>query len=334
MKQGKVTMKNLAVLVLSLVISGSAFAWKPTKNITMVVPFPPGSGNDLIARSLSESVSRNTGVTIVIDNRAGAGGTVGMAYLNTLPNDGHSVSLATIGGIAGIDHALPNFHQNPPYDVGSFSYALKVGFSPVVIIANADDPVSTPKQLVDALTKEKVDVGHSGGGGRLGLESALIAIGANKNAGLNRVEHRGPAQTAIDVAGKHVRFGAIPLAVAITFKDANKIKIVTHTAKDSIKTLSNVQPFSTIVPGFNATVDWGVVLPKGASNEVLDWYSKEFGKALDDEKVKSFFSTNFFFVSDSALRTPKTFASWVTEQRKKNAPVVNEVVRLMKAETK
>jgi tripartite-type tricarboxylate transporter receptor subunit TctC len=239
-----------------------------------------------------------------------------------------------MGGITGMDYTLPNFHQNPPYDIGSFSYALKIGFSPVVIIANADDSVSTPKQLIDVLTKEKVDVGHSGGGGRLGLESALIAVGANKNAGLNRVEHRGPAQTAIDVAGKHVRFGALPLAVAVTFKDANKIKIITHTAKDSIKTLPNVQPFSTVVPGFNATVGWGVVLPKSTSNEVLDWYAKEFGKALDDEKVKSFFSTNFFFVSDPALRTPKAFASWVMEQRKKNTPVVNEVVRLIKVETK
>ncbi len=327
-------MKNLAVLVLSLIISGSAFAWKPTKNITMVVPFPPGSGNDLIARSVSESVSRTTGVTIVIENKAGAGGTVGMMHLNTLPNDGHSVSLASMGGITGMDYTLPNFHQNPPYDIGSFSYALKIGFSPVVIIANADDPVSTPKQLIDVLTKEKVDVGHSGGGGRLGLESALIAVGANKNAGLNRVEHRGPAQTAIDVAGKHVRFGALPLAVAVTFKDANKIKIITHTARDPIKTLPNVQPFSTVVPGFNATVDWGVVLPKGTPNEVLDWYAVEFNKALSDEKVQEFFAKNFFFVSDPALRTPKAFASWVTEQRKKNAPVVNEVVRLIKAEAK
>ena len=334
MKQGKATMKNLAVLVLSLIISGSAFAWKPTKYITMVVPFPPGSGNDLIARSLSESVSRTAGVTIVIENKAGAGGTVGMMHLNTLPNDGHSVSLASMGGITGMDYTLPNFHQNPPYDIGSFSYALKIGFSPVVIIANSDDPVSTPKQLADVLIKEKVDVGHSGGGGRLGLESALIAIGANKNASLNRVEHRGPAQTAVDVAGKHVRFGAIPLAVAITFKDANKIKIITHTAKGLLKTLPNVQPFNILVPNFNATVDWGVVLPKGTPNEVLDWYAVEFNKALSDEKVQEFFVKNFFFTSDPALRTPKAFASWVTEQRKKNAPVVNEVVRLIKAEAK
>jgi tripartite-type tricarboxylate transporter receptor subunit TctC len=322
------------IATIFLVASGAALAWKPTKTITMVVPFPPGSGNDLIARSLSESVSRTTGAHIVIDNKAGAGGTIGMMHLSTLPNDGHSVSLASMGGITGIDHTLPNFHQNPPYDIGSFSYALKVGFSPVVIIANADDPVSTPKQLVDVLTKEKVDVGHSGGGGRLGLESALIAIGANKNAGLNRVEHRGPAQTAIDVAGKHVRFGAVPLAVAITFKDANKIKIITHTAKDPIKNLTNVQPFSTIVPNFNATVDWGIVLPKNTPNDVLDWYAVEFNKALNDEKVQMFFTKNFMFVSDTTLRNPKTVLPWVAEQRKKNDPIVKEVIRIMKTEMK
>jgi hypothetical protein len=67
---------------------------------------------------------------------------------------------------------------------------------------------------------------------------------------------------------------------------------------------------------------------------VLDWYSKEFGKALNDESVQGFFTKNFMFASDPALRTPKTFTLWVTEQRKKNTLIVNEVVRLMKAETK
>jgi tripartite-type tricarboxylate transporter receptor subunit TctC len=326
--------KNFTVLIASLIISGSAFAWTPTKNVTMIVPFPPGSGNDLIARTLSEYVSRTTGVNIVIENKAGAGGTVGMTYLTRLPNDGYNVALASIGGISGIDHTLPNFYQNPPYDVGSFSYALKVGFSPVVIIANVDDPVSNPRQLINVLEKEKVDIGHSGGGGRLGLESILLAVNANNNKNLNRIEHRGPSQTAIDVAGKHVRFGAIPLAVAVTFKDANKIKIVTHTAKDKIKTLPNVQSFSTVVPNFNATVDWGVVLPKDTPKEILDWYAIEFSRALNDEKIKEFFDKNFFFVSESSLRNPKTFESWVVEQRNKNTPIVNEVIRLMKSENK
>jgi tripartite-type tricarboxylate transporter receptor subunit TctC len=327
--KGKI-MKKFTVFIMSMMISFSTFAWSPSKTLTMVVPFPPGSGNDLIARVLSESVSKNTGVTIVIENKAGAGGTVGMAHLTRLPNDGHHASLASIGGISGIDHTLPTFYQNPPYDVESFSYALKVGFSPVVIIANADDPVNNVKQLIDVLTQERVDVGHSGGGGRLGLEAALLAIGANKNKDLNRIEHRGPAQTATDVAGKHVRFGALPLAVAVTFKDSNKIKIITHTAKDQIKTFLNVQPFSTVVPNFNATVDWGVVLPKGTPNEVLDWYAVEFGRALNDEKVKAFFDKNFFFVSDPALRIPKNFTPWVIEQRTKNILVVNEVIRLTK----
>ena len=77
-----------------------------------------------------------------------------------------------------------------------------------------------------------------------------------------------------------------------------------------------------------------MVLPKGTPNEVLDWYAVEFNKALSDEKVQEFFAKNFFFTSDPALRTPKAFASWVIEQRKKNTPVINEVTRLIKAEAK
>jgi tripartite-type tricarboxylate transporter receptor subunit TctC len=320
-------MKLFKSLVVGLLFSSNAFAWNPTKDITMVVPFPPGSGNDLIARSLSESVTRNTGVKIIIDNKSGAGGTVGMSHVTRLPNDGHYASLATFGGIAGIDHALPT---PPTYDIKDFSYAIKVGYSPVVIVAHKDDPVNNVKELSNVLTKEEVTVGHSGGGGRLGLESILLAIGANKNQKLLRIEHRGPAQTAIDVAGKHVRFGALPLSVAVTFKDADKIKILTHTAKNEIKTLPHVRPFSTFVSDFNATVDWGIALPKGASSEVLDWYSKEFSKALSDEKVITFFANNFMFTSDPKLHTPKAVTEWVAEQRKKNLPIVQEVIKLNK----
>ena len=324
-------MKFIKLFAVTLLFSSSAFAWTPTKDVTMIVPFPPGSGNDLIARSLSEAVTRNTGVKIIVDNKPGAGGTVGMAHVTRLPNDGHHASLASFGGIAGIDHALPT---PPEYDIKDFSYALKVGYSPVVIVAHKEDPVNTVKELVNVLTKEEVTVGHSGGGGRLGLESILLAIGANKNQGLERVEHRGPAQTAIDVAGKHVRFGALPLSVAITFKDADKIKILTHTSRNEIKTLPQARPFSTVVPGFNATVDWGIALPKGASTEVLDWYAREYSKALSDEKVVAFFATNFMFPSDPALRTPKAVTTWITEQRKKNLPVVQEVIKLTKSESK
>jgi len=324
-------MRLFKSIAIGFLFSSSAFAWTPTKDITIVVPFPPGSGNDIVARSLSEVVTRNTKVKIIVENKSGAGGTVGMTYFSSLPNDGHYAALASLNGIAGMDHALP---EPPAYDIKDFSYALRLAYSPVVIIANKDDPVNTIKELVDVLTKQEVSVGHSGGGGRLGLESILLATNASKNKGLVRVEHRGPAQTAIDVVGKHVRFGALPLAVAVTFKEADKIKIITHTSKDEIKTLPNVRPFSTFYPGFDLLLDWGITLPKNTSPDILDWYVKEFSKALLDEKIVTMFGNNFLFVSELALQNPKGVSEYMVQQRKKNLPIVQEVIKLNKAEGK
>jgi tripartite-type tricarboxylate transporter receptor subunit TctC len=318
-------MKKIFAL-LSLSIASTAFAWQPTKPIDVTISFPTGSGNDLIFRPLAAVVEKNNGVTFIIKNKPGAGGTVGNQEFVNLPNDGHFINVASIGGLAAMDYVFPNFQKNPPYTVESFSYALHLGYSPIAIITQANDPVSNPKELVQALlTDSTVTVADSGAAGRLVLETLLFKTNAReKNPKLIRVEHKGPAQTVIDVAGGHVRFGLAPLSVAASHHGAGKIKVVAISSKNKVAALPDVQPLSQVIKDFDVVVPWGIILPKNAPVEALNWYSEKFKQAVKEPGVQENLAKSFIFVKED-LFTPKSFRDYVFNQYKEHKPVVDVI---------
>jgi tripartite-type tricarboxylate transporter receptor subunit TctC len=315
-------MKKLFGLI-TLVISSTVFAWQPTKPIDVTISFPPGSGNDLIFRPLAAIVEKNTGTSFTIKNKPGAGGTVGNQEFLSLPNDGHFINVASIGGLAAMDYTYSNFLKTPPYTVESFSYAIHLGYSPVAIITRVEDPVNTPKDLIQALTTDPtVTVGDSGAAGRLVSETLMHKINARqKNPKLVRVEHKGPAQTVIDVAGGHVRFGFAPLSVAAVHHGAGKIKIVAISSKTKVTSLPDVQALSSVIKDFDVVVPWGLILPKNTSAEVLNWYSDKFKQAIKEPGVQENLSKGFIFIRED-LQTPKAFSDYVLNQYKEHRSVV------------
>lgn len=320
-------MKKLLTLA-ALIVSTTVFAWQPTKPIDTTISFPTGSGNDLIFRPLAAIVEKNTGAVFVIKNKPGAGGTVGNQEFVSLPNDGHFINVASIGGLSAMDYTYPNFVKNPPYTVESFSYAIQLGYSPIAIIAKADDPVSNPKDFIQAITTDPTaSVSDSGAAGRLVLESILYKTKAReKNPKLVRVEHKGPAQTVIDVAGGHVRFGFAPLSVAATHHGAGKIKVIAISSKNKVDSLPDVSTVSTVIKNFDIVVPWGLILPKDTSVEALNWYSDKFKQAINEPGVRENLAKSFIFVNNDLL-SPKSFKENVFEQFKEHKPIVDVIVK-------
>lgn len=315
-------MKKIIAL-LALTISTTVFAWQPTKPIDTTISFPTGSGNDLIFRPLAAIVEKNTGVNFIIKNKPGAGGTVGNQEFVSLPNDGHFINVASIGGLAAMDYTYPNFFKNPPYTVESFSYAILLGYSPIAIITQANDPVDNPKELIQALTTDpKVTVADSGAAGRLVLETLLLKVNAReKNPKLIRVEHKGPAQTVLDVAGGHVRFGFAPLSVAAAQHGMGKIKIVAISSKNKVNSLPDVLPLSSQIKNFDVVVPWGLILPKDTHVDALNWYSDKFKQAIKEPGVQDNLAKGFIFVREDLL-SPKAFKDYVYDQYKEHKPVL------------
>ena len=299
------------VFVIFSVISFSAVAWQPTKPIEVTVPFPPGSGNDVVIRPLAAAVERNTGVKFLITNRPGAGGTVGSAGFVSKPNDGHHINIISTPGIAAMDYTWLAQLKTQPYSVTSFTYATALAQSPLVFIANKNDPVSTGEGLANIMVHDKtVTIAHSGAANSLALEAFLLRLDiAKKNPSLVKVEHKGPAESLADVMGGHVRFGVMPLSVAHANAKAGNIKIIEKS------------------PDVNLV--WGIALPKDTPTEVLNWYAKVFKEAQNDPAVKESFEKNRYLPVDG-LQTPQAFTSYVLDFYKKNLNIVNLIIKNQK----
>ena len=317
------------LLVLSLIFSPLAFAdWKPTKTIEVTVPFPPGSGNDLIIRPLIERVEKNTGAKFIVVNRPGGGGTVGTTQFSKKQSDDHAIAVISVAGFAAMDKLFFAIQKDTPYTLNNFDYVMAVGQAPCVITTSIDDPVSTPKELHNVLLKEKVVVADSGAACRLGLETLLIQSGArDKNLNLTRVEHKGPAETAVDVIGKHVRFGIMPLSIATIQARSGKLKIIAATNQQSIGGVATV---SSISPNVDVSVVWGIVTPAGVSKDAVNWYAREFTKALNDPSIDPFYKENMFFKPSKNLTLPEKFKEYVYGQEKLHQPVMDFIIKNIK----
>ncbi len=315
----------LATAFVAVVATAHAQAWQPTKPVEAVIAFTPGSANDVIFRALSKQVEANTGVKFVVINRGGAGGVVGTEDLARREADGYSVTMVSVPGIAAMDKVQV---PNKSYTTDSFVYPMLAATTSFVVVAHPNDPVNTPGQLIAALKKDKASVSASGGA-RLVYETLAVKTNFPQNKdGVVRVEHKGPVDTLQDVAGGHVRFGIVPASVAYAFYQDRRVKVVALSSR-ALAQMPGVQPMSTAIPGFDVPASWGLMLPKGASREVQEWYAREFKKALAAPEVKTMFETNLY-QEDASLQTPTAFESYVKRVERQYQPLVDAVLASQK----
>jgi len=313
-----------AFIAVGLVSSAQA-QWQPTKPVEAVIAFPPGSANDVIFRVLSKQVEVNTGAKFTVINKPGAGGVVGTEDLAKRDADGYSVTMVSVPGIAAMDKVQV---PNKSYTTDSFVYPMLAATTSFVVVAGPNDAVNTPAQLVAVLKKEKIAISASGGA-RLVFEMLAQKTNFPQNKdGVVRVEHKGPVETLQDVAGGHVRFGIVPASVAYPFHQDRRVKIIALSSRNLVQ-LPGVQPIASAIPGFDVPAAWGLMLPKGASKDVQDWYAREFKKALAAAEVKAMFENNLY-QEDVALQTPQAFEAHIKRVERQYQPLVDAVLASQK----
>ena len=204
----------------------------------------------------------------------------------------------------------------------------------MVVIANKNDPVSTPEAFVNVLTYDKsVSFANSGAAGGLAAESILFYTEAlKKNPSIAKVEHKGPAETMSDVMGGHVRFGSLPLPIAYPNYKAGNIKIIGITQQNKTKDVE-LNTFASVNKNIDVTLVWGIALPKDTPAEVLNWYAKAFKEAQNDPAVKEGFEKNRYFPVDG-LQTPEAFTAYVMGQSKHHSKIVDLIIKNQKAGAK
>lgn len=301
-----------------------AFAqWQPTKPIEAIMAWTPGSVNETSFRVLAKEVEKNTGAKFIVINKAGAGGVLGTQELAQRPADGYSVTNVSVPGIVAMDKiSVP---EKRGYTTNSFVYPTHIASSPFVVVANPKDQVNDPTKFVDVLkTSQKITIAASGGA-RLVYESLSVRLSVKEGAdGVVRVDHKGPMDALMDVANGAVRFAIVPSVVALPLHKDGKVNIIA-VSSNPIKQLPNVKSLDTAVPGFSISGMWALMLPAGTPNEVVEWYTREFTKAMKSEEVRTIFENNLLS-ERTDLQNPKSMENWVKTREKQWQPLVDVIL--------
>jgi tripartite-type tricarboxylate transporter receptor subunit TctC len=320
-------MKFIIGLMSVLLMTPLVWAWEPTKPINVIMNMPAGSPADNAFRIVSAQVEKNTGVSFVANYRLGAGGTIGNEAFSKTTPDGYTIAPIPIPGLTGTDRMV---NPNKSYNSNDFIYVMSNASTPMSIIASATDPVITLQDLVKVLKTEKTTMGDPGSGGRIAYELfRSVAQLEESQDRIVRVEYKGPVEVVQDVMSKNLRFGVVPLATSSQMHIAGKIKIIAITSEHRSQAFPSVPTVSSVYPTMVYNLGWAVSLPNGASKDIVDWYNKEFVKALQSQEVQQKLHDSFFFI-DKKLLTSKELTAKILVDERRYMPIVDKVLQEQK----
>lgn len=309
--------------VLIVLMAGAANAQNyPTKPINMIVPFAPGGASDIVARIISPLLSKELGQQIVVDNRGGASGNIGVAYAARASNDGYNVLLGNIGTMA-INPALFQKFQVKP--VRDFIAVTQVVDAPTALVLHPSIPAKTVKEFIEYAKARpgKLNYGTAGPGsnGRLEMELFMDYTGID----LVQVPYKGGAgAAAIGLLSGEVQCGFQTLASVITHVNAGKLKVVGIAAQKRVKALPDVPVMPEL--GFESmrSGSWqGVYVPAGTPAPIVNKLFAVVTKVMGDPEVTKRLNDNGIEVVTS--KSPEEFAVFMKDENEKWAKVVKKV---------
>ena len=261
-----------------------AQAGYPTKPVRLIVPFAPGGTTDIIARVLSEKIAGPLGATLVIDNKAGGGGSVGATEIARAQPDGYTIGMATVSTTAANPAINPKIAYNPLTD---FTPITNVAATPNVIAVHPSFPAKDYKEFVAALKKNpgRFSYASSGTGGIGHLQMELFK--SLSGTFVTHIPYRGAGPALNDVVAGQlpIIFDNLPSALPF-IKDGRLIAIVV-AAPSRLAVLPNVPTFKEIgLEPVNRPAYYGIHGPKGIPKEIVDKIYAAVKRTLDDPAVK------------------------------------------------
>jgi tripartite-type tricarboxylate transporter receptor subunit TctC len=276
------TFISLAVSLLGVLPVAQAQDVYPSKPITWVVPFAPGGPTDALARHIAERVARELKQPIIIENAAGAGGTVGAAKVAKAKNDGYTFLVGHMGYMG----AAPALYKKLAYDpVKDFEAVFRFPDTPLVLMVRNDHPAKTIKDLVEHGKKnpEQVNISNAGVGSSSHLIAALFANSAGMK--VTQVAYKGAGPALVDVIGGQVDGMFDQTNTALPQIQQKKVRALAVTSKVRLPQLKDVPALNeTVLPGFEASTWYGIYAPKGTPKAIVDKVQNAYLQVMKDKE--------------------------------------------------
>ncbi len=313
-------MKNFIVALVILVSSNVTFAAYPEKTIRLVVPFATGGTSEIIARSVAASLTNSLGQSVYVDNKPGGAGNIAMEEIKRANHDGYTLMLGHVGTLA-VNPAL--FGKKLPYDPNKdFAPVTLVAKVPNVIAVSEKSPYKTLADLVTDAKKNpgKINYGSAGNGsaGHLAMEYFSSEAGID----LVHVPYKGSGPMLTDLIGGQIQatFNGLPSLMGQIKGGA--LRPLAVGSADRSKVVPNVPTLSELgYKGFETSQWYGIIVPAGTPQPIIDRLQKEIAKALQSkEESKRMLDDGAVLIGD----TPAQFSAFIKTEQNRWAKVIEK----------
>jgi tripartite-type tricarboxylate transporter receptor subunit TctC len=311
----------LAAAMAAPLLPGAARAqsWAPTRPMRFVVPFPPGGATDVVARILAERMQAALGQPVTVENRAGAGGNVGVENVVRAAPDGYSILMGTTGTLTINQHLYSNMTFNPANDLAGISMAFATDH---VVIVNPAVPAQTLQDLVALLRARpgQLSFGSGGNGSSTHLVPELFKLVARVD--MQHVPYRGSAPALNDTVAGNVQIMLDQLPSALPMIQANRVRALAVTGPRRSALLPNVPTMAEAgFPEAQAT-SWGAVMaPSGTPAPVIERLNAVIREALAEPATQQRLAAAG---ADAVSSTPAELAATMRSETEKWGRVVRE----------
>jgi tripartite-type tricarboxylate transporter receptor subunit TctC len=289
----------------------------PERPITLVIPFAPGGSTSIVGRVIADKLAQLLGQGVVVDNRPGAGGTVGTKYVAKSEPDGYIILLGYTGTLA----IGPSLYKDAGYDPRKdFAPIGMIGNAPSAVVVHPSFPVKSIAELI-AYAKAnpgKVNFGSAGVGSVNHITGEYFA----RSAGITLVHipYKGTGPALTDLLGGHIPMALAPIPAVHANVSAGLLRALATTGKTRNNLMPDVPTIAeTGLPGFEASLYYGLVAPAGTPRPIIDRLNQELGAALASDEVKKQLSADGTEITPS---TPEAYGDFIDKDEKKWSELV------------
>jgi tripartite-type tricarboxylate transporter receptor subunit TctC len=308
-------MKRLLIVLLwALAVPALAQPY-PSKPVRLIVPYPPGGGNDTLGRLFAAKLGERTGQQFVVENRPGAGAMIGTEAAAKSAPDGYTILLSSIA-----THALsPNLYSRVPYDpVKDFAPITLLGIAPTVLVVNAELPAKNLRELIDLSRKQQLAYASGGNGTPPHINAEVFKALAGVD--LLHVAYKGGGPALVDLMAGRVQLMLDTAASAMPHVRSGKLRALALSAPKRSADLPELPTFAEAgLPQYDTNAWYSMHAPAGTPPDIVRRLNAELVAILRDPDIVARFKQ---LATDPVGNSPEEFAAFVKSELEKYARVI------------
>jgi tripartite-type tricarboxylate transporter receptor subunit TctC len=302
----------------ALVLPLAAAAQTPGRTITIVVPFTPGTGPDILARSIGEEIQRRWHQPVVVDNKPGASGNIGTQVVARAAPDGHALLMTSNPFTANI-----SLMKDVAYDpVKSFVPIIAPGYGVLALAVHPSLPVKSTKEFIDfaKARPNEIDYGSPGIGTPHHLAMELFKLSTKTDA--RHIPYRGSAGAVTDLLGGHVKAGFMAVHLALPLVQNNQVRLLGVASLERARVAPDLPTLDAQgLAGFEVNLWYGLLAPAGTPREIVMRYNAVVNEILQEPKLVEALAKQGLTLAGG---TPEQFGQFIAADAAKWQKVVKE----------